>query len=189
MSHRTESHFQHNSASGATKNGESSEGSVLASSGEASQFEQLRSVRPISFVKLGMQAFGIAVVGFVGMFGYAWWETKNLELAWPYMNGQRVFALPATVFLGEVPKGTVAGSRIRIVNMGSESTSVLGAQKSCSCITLTEFPLEIPAGSSLEIDFLMTVPDTETAFSHSVRFFTSDFGFATKSVAIAGVSR
>lgn len=188
MSHLIESHCEQDPANGTIESGESS-GNPASSSDEASQVEPLLVGRSGSVVNFGAQAFALAALGFVGMFGYAWWKTKEIELAWPYMNGQRVFTSPASVFLGEVPKGTSAGSRIRIVNLGSESKSILGAQKSCPCITITDFPIEIPARGTHEIDFLLTVPNEETAFSHSVTFFTDEFGVATMSVNITGVSR
>jgi hypothetical protein len=117
-------------------------------------------------------AFAIPIV-FLGVaVGWAYFRSGSWALVLPYLSGERLLVEPTMVQLGEQKPGAVAEFRVRLLNATPGDVRLLGAQKSCSCITVDDLPLSIPAGHSLELQFLVHIANTTGEMRHSVKFFT-----------------
>lgn len=135
------------------------------------------------------QIFLFAALGFAGMFGYAWWRTQDLGSAWPYMNGQRVFAVPHFVFVGEIEKNSDVAADVRFRNLDSSDHTIVGARKSCSCISTDEFPIIVPARGEAVVKVQFRAKKVESAFEHKIGFFMDAHQYTVVPVQIAGIAR
>lgn len=137
------------------------------------------------------QIFLYAVLGFAGMFGYAWWRTHDLGLAWPYMNGQRVFASPLDVNLSSVRAGTQTKVRVSFRNASIGSVCLLGLKTSCVCVnTVEQFPLVLSGGETKEICILLEPPkQVDVPFRVVLGAITSEPTIPASSITITGVTK
>jgi hypothetical protein len=125
-----------------------------------------------SKIGLLLAAFAIPLV-FLGVtVGWAFFRSGSWVLILPYLRGERLLVEPTTVRLGDQKPGGVAEFQVRVVNATPGDVRLLGAQKSCSCITVDDLPLLIPAGQFLELQFQVHIANTTGEMRHSVKFFT-----------------
>ncbi|HUE13088.1 MAG TPA: hypothetical protein VMR25_02885 [Planctomycetaceae bacterium] len=117
-------------------------------------------------------AFAIPIVLLGITAGWAYFRSGSWVLVLPYLSGERLLVEPTTVRLGEQKPGTVAEFQVRVLNATPGDVRLLGAQKTCSCITVDDLPLLIPAGHSLELQFQVHIASTTGVMRHSVKFFT-----------------
>jgi Protein of unknown function (DUF1573) len=111
--------------------------------------------------------FGTMLVGF------AWLKTGSLAHAWPWLHGQKLLFEPMRVELGGIERSKILDRSIRVTNPSSKPLSLLGAQRSCNCMTLEEFPLTIPAGKSHDLLLKVASGSGPGAFEYSIKFFTN----------------
>ena len=121
-----------------------------------------------------LQVLAIALI-FLGLIlGWAWFQAGSPTLMAPYLRGECLLVEPTTITLGHQDKLTVIDRTVRLVNRTSHDVAVLGAQKSCGCIALDEFPLTVKSGESRELKMQVGMPYEAGAFEKSVKFFTDD---------------
>ncbi len=63
---------------------------------------------------------------------------------------------------------------VHVQNTADKEMRLLGAYLSCGCMSLEELPLTIPARSNRRVEINLTLPDAETDFTLSVKFFSDD---------------
>ncbi len=144
-------------------------------------------VRSSSRWSVTLQVCGIAVVFLSALAGHALWRTGSPGLVWPYLAGQRLFFEPTQMTLGEVPRGTQEVQReVRVLNAGSNAIRLLGAQRSCGCIALDEFPITVPAGEEKSLRLKIGMPREPAPFEHSIKFFSDERGSSSVVVKIDG---
>jgi hypothetical protein len=88
--------------------------------------------------------------------------------------------------VGSISCGSAFEAELRFRNFGSKPITILGAQKSCGCIELGEFPLSIPAGSTRSVVVKLQAPTKSTEFEQSVTFFSDERSVAQHVVKLQG---
>ena len=121
--------------------------------------------------------------------GYAAFRAGSVGRALPYLIGQRVFVEPV-INLGAVRCGDEVNVKVHVVNSGSGSVTVVGARKSCGCIGIEAFPVEVQAGCNYPLQLKFRVPESETKFVYSVELYIAEEGqnFLPFSIALSGVA-
>lgn len=130
----------------------------------------------------------IAIVFSLAIFCFTWWKTNSLFHVLPYLRGQYLAIEPIEVNIGVVPAGTEVESIVRVSNFGSQSRTLVGSQRSCSCITLDELPVEIPAGEHRDINFVVSMPRKPSSFEHLFLLYTDAKDYSPLQVKIVGVA-
>ena len=129
---------------------------------------------------------GLLLIALV--FGYGTWVTGSVSKALPYFSGQGLFVESDDINLGAIPLGKAdLVVEINLLNLSSDTISVIGAKTSCSCMQLGDFPVSLSPGQkhALKIEYLPS--DKTGAFEHKVLLFTDEPGFTTREVSIDGV--
>lgn len=144
-------------------------------------------IRTSSWRSFILQVSGL-VLFFAGLLlGHAFWRTGSLALVWPYLAGQRLFFEPTDISLGALPRETQAVQReLRVINTGSKPLRVLGAQRSCACVALDEFPIAVPAGDEVHLRLQIGMPGKPMPFEHYLKFFSDESGCSAVVVTIRG---
>jgi len=89
--------------------------------------------------------------------------------------------------IGPVPRGTQEVEReLRVINTGSDAIRLLGAQKTCGCIALDEFPITVPAGKERYLRVKIGMPREPSPFEHSIKFFFDARGYSSVVVKVSG---
>lgn len=77
---------------------------------------------------------------------------------------------------------------MRVINTGSNAIRLLGAQRSCGCIALDEFPIAVPAGEEKHLRLKIGMPREPVSFEHSIKFFSDEPGYSSIVVRIVGIA-
>jgi hypothetical protein len=108
-------------------------------------------------------------------FAYATWRTGSPLRTIPYLTGQRLMFDVSKIDLGTIDLGTEKLIvPVHVQNTADKEMRLLGAYLSCGCMSLEELPLTIPARSNRRVEINLTLPDAETDFTLSVKFFSDD---------------
>lgn len=124
----------------------------------------------------------------IAIVGYASYRTGSLRLALPYLMGQRFFVAESKLSLGEVVCGTEVSSGVRLANLGSSPAAVIGARKSCSCIAVGQFPIEVPSGGERLIELRLQTPKSQTEFVYYIEIYVADREFSTFQIELSGTA-
>ncbi len=144
--------------------------------------------------RLGMRLVVEIAIGtlllFLLIFGCAAYYAGSVGRAWPYLMGQRLFVSTRRLDLGSVLSGTELKESVRLINRSSEPLRILGARKSCSCITLDSFPLQVPAGGYHDLQLKLRVPELQpgvpSALSQSVELYVEDQRLTQYKIVLSG---
>lgn len=147
--------------------------------------EELTRAPRSRFVQI-LQVIGLTALFAAAFVGYAWWQTGSFSHVGAYLQGVRVFFTPMQVEMNGVVGGTIMERSIRVTNLSSRPISLIGAEKSCSCIATSDFPVEIPSHDSREIRLRIGIPSTRGHFAQAITIFTSDLTSAGTLINIAG---
>jgi len=115
----------------------------------------------------------IAVFMLALLFAYGRWRTGSVELVWPWLMGRQLLFTPIKVELGNVSPNQMIEKQIRVINLSSKRLSIVGSQKSCGCIGLDEFPIDIDSGRSQNLRINIVAATAAGKFEHYVKFFTN----------------
>jgi Protein of unknown function (DUF1573) len=107
--------------------------------------------------------------------GWGSLRSGSPRLLLPYLSGERLLITPTTLQLGNLKGSDVAEATVLFVNRTGKNVTVVGAQKSCSCIKTEELPVTVPDGGSRELHLEIHIAKRSGSFRESVKFFT-DFG-------------
>jgi len=129
---------------------------------------------------------GATLVIFSLVLGFASYRAGSVFRALPYLMGQRFFVPETKIILGEVLVGTDVERSIQLINGSSEPASILGARKSCGCISLDQFPFQVAANDERQLQLKLTVPSEPTDFVHTVELYVDDQQFSTFQIVLSG---
>ncbi len=133
-----------------------------------------------------IQVAAIALLLGAVVVGVTRWRTGSMGRVWPYLAGQRLLIEPTHMDLGDVEKASVHERELRVLNLGSKPLKLLGAQRSCGCISLDEFPIVVPACEEIHLPLKIGMPGKPMPFEHSVKFFSDESGGSSVVVTITG---
>jgi len=154
--------------------------STAKESGDAIPAADARASSWRSFI---LQVSTITLLLVCLLVGHAFWRTRSPALVWPYLAGQRLFVVPSQLSLGPVPRKTQTIEReVRVINTGSKPVQLLGAQRTCDCIALDEFPIVVSAGEAKPLRLKIGMPRKPAPFEHSIKFFSDEHGYASSFV-------
>jgi hypothetical protein len=118
----------------------------------------------VQVVMMALLMLGIVI-------GYGRWRTGSLDLVWPWIVGQQLLFSPSNINLGAVPANQIIEKQIRVLNVSSAPLSLLGSQKTCNCIGLDEFPIEIAPEQTFVLRIRIRTEVKHGDFSHSIKIF------------------
>lgn len=132
-----------------------------------------------------VQIGGIALLMATMLFGFAWWSTGSVEFVRPWLSGQRVVFTPTDIDCGAVSAGTIIDQHVRVANLSSRPLTLTGAQQSCRCIALNEFPIVIRPRQEHQLDLKIGTPPNAGPFQQSVKIFFDDLGSSSVTVTVS----
>ncbi len=121
--------------------------------------------------------------------GFAWWRTGSISDVLPYLQGQRLLVHPLKLELGDQPLDTVIDKSVTVVNATGSDVTFLGAQKSCTCVALDDFPLTVPPGETCQLKLSLAMPRKPGSFEQSVKYFTDYDNPSVFSVTVTATVR
>lgn len=121
--------------------------------------------------------------------GYAAYCSGSIGSALSFLSGQRIFVDPK-IDLGKVRCGENVNAKIEVNNSSGKSVSVVGARKSCGCIGLEAFPVEVKAGSTYPLGLVIQIPEKSTKFAQFIELYIAEEGqsFVPFSVSLSGIA-
>jgi hypothetical protein len=122
----------------------------------------------------------------ISSIAHALWRTADPTISLGYLFGKRFFCVPERLHVGAIACGSTFEVELRFRNFGNRAVTVLGAQKSCGCIELGEFPISVPARSSKSLVVKLQAPTRSKEFDYSVAFFSDEEFVAQHTVEILG---
>jgi hypothetical protein len=131
----------------------------------------------------------LSILVFCSIIGWAYSRTGSARLIPRFLNGERLIVDPRNITLGDVRQGTTAQCSIHVVNATGAEMKLLGAQRTCACITVNDFPLSIPPSSDRELPLTLNVGERSGELDESVKFFTDYAGLQTFEVNVHAVAR
>ncbi len=131
---------------------------------------------------------GATLVVLLLVLGFAAYRAGSVVRALPYLMGQRFFVPETEIILGEVPVGTDVERSIRLINGSSEPASILGARKSCGCISLDSFPFQVPPHDERQLQLKLQVPSEPIDFVHTVELYVDDQQFSSFQIVLSGTT-
>jgi hypothetical protein len=127
---------------------------------------------PVIRWRIVQRVLALALIFLGIVFGWAYLQTRSAALVIPLLSGERLLVEPTAISLGQQKPRAVSERNVRIVNLTSDKVTVLGAERSCGCITMDDFPLLIPAGESREVHLKIHINRDSGEYDESVKFFT-----------------
>lgn len=137
-------------------------------------------------VAFAMQVVVISLVILSALFGYGRWRTGSVDLILPWLMGQQMVFTPIQLDLGTISANQVLEREIKVTNVSANPLSLLGSQKSCGCLTLDEFPIEIPAMTSHKLLLKITVGTKSGKFAYTIKFFLDGQAYSFVVVTVKG---
>lgn len=119
---------------------------------------------------------------------YIWWRTGTLKAIPAYLAGA-VLDVQRTIDLGAVKPEVELTVNIPMRNIGSDVCRVLGVKKSCNCLSVGSFPVELAASELKDISVKFRPPPSNQPFEHEITLFTDADGMARVPVRIVGYSQ
>ena len=121
-------------------------------------------------------SFACTTMGFAGLiliaiFSYGTIQTGDFKLGWPWLTGQRLVFKPTQIELGTVEGEKWIETEVYVINLSKTPVKILGSQKSCGCIGVGEFPVEIPANTTHSLKIRYATLNKPGTFEHFVKYF------------------
>ena len=132
------------------------------------------------------RVLGIAVLMLAVVAGYGRWCTGSLELVWPWLTGQSLVFKPMKIELGTVEAKKWIETEVYVINLSNAPKALLGSQKSCGCIGVGEFPIEIPANSTHILKIRYSTLNKPGSFEHFVKYFSDDSECRVTQISMRG---
>jgi hypothetical protein len=124
-----------------------------------------------SWYSSAMQIVAIAMLLLSIVIGYGRWRTGAFGLVWPWLSGNQLLFTPTNIELGKVAANAVIDQQIQVRNVSTIPLTILGAQASCRCIGLDNFPIKVAAGEQQILKIRIASGPRPGRLSHSIKFF------------------
>jgi hypothetical protein len=104
----------------------------------------------------------IALVGLMILAAIGCWKYGSLSSA---ILASRGYALAVDPDANNPPAVLTAGAenviQVRVRNLRSEPVAILGAEASCRCSSVSNLPLTVPPGGSIDLPVTITAADSD----------------------------
>ena len=133
----------------------------------------------------------IALTCFFVAFAYGTIRSGDVRRALSFLMGQRIFIDHHLVNLGTVHNEQVLGINIKIINLSTESDTLIGVQASCACLSINEnLPLPIGPREAKDISLRMKAPkQLGRPFEISTTVLTQKSGSLRPTFKVIGQTR
>ncbi len=115
------------------------------------------TLRRFASVLVGYLAGPLLIGGllFLAFYGWSIWRFGSLTNGISFVDGAVLIPEEPRLDLGEVPAGTVAEGTFVLRNLTSDPVTVIGGNPSCSCMVLSDMPINIDpmSSASLSVQF------------------------------------
>jgi hypothetical protein len=102
------------------------------------------------------------------------------------INGQRVFPDSVVVELGDVDGGSIVNTAVIARNYSSSVRRITGMRSDCTCVSVTDLPVDILGKSACPIAIRVHVTNRSGSLNHTIQFFTDDGGLRSFNVCVKG---
>lgn len=134
--------------------------------------------------------FSLVVLGLVGLALLARVEFGSIPSALSYLRGARLIPLCYSVQAGPVARGEERTLEFKLRNWSDKPIVILGAKSSCTCVSLGDFPVQVPPGGTNNLGVrLRTNKRKPGPISERVRIYTDEEGSGGLALAVTGVVR
>lgn len=128
----------------------------------------------------------IAFIAFVTIFCFASWRTRSSIRAWQYLQGQRLF-LPKELHFDNAVLGTEkVTAELHVLNASVRPIHLIGANKSCPCIGLNDFPIVVPVGREVQVNVTIELPQKLDDYSQSFKFYSEELIEGSSLIEVKG---
>jgi len=118
--------------------------------------------------------------------GIGWWRSGGMATSWAYLQGERLIFTPANIIIDNAKPNEVIERTVLVRNLSNETVTLLGSQKSCGCITLNDFPIEIKPHQRYELTIKIDIPKKPEPIDNFVKVFTDLEGMASVTIKVSG---
>lgn len=114
-----------------------------------------------------------ATLGGVAGTGWGMLKFGSLGATFAYFHGHVLYAGSGPKNLGKIPANKPAPVSFLVKNLTSQTVTVLGAETSCGCVTVSDLPVKIGPGAECELTFMVVAPEQAVgkAFQQAIRLF------------------
>jgi len=121
--------------------------------------------------------------------GIGWWRSGGMATSWAYLQGERLIFTPANIIIENAKPNEVIERTVLVRNLSNETVTLLGSQKSCGCITLNVFPIEIKPHHKQELIIKIATPKKPEKFENFVKIFTDLQGMTSVTIEVTGTAK
>jgi len=132
-------------------------------------------------------AIGVGCV--FAFFCYGWWSTGSIRESVMYMNGQRLFLKPSAIDLGNIKTSEIINISFGVRNLSVTPVKLIGAKKTCSCISIDSFPQVILPREEKELVFSIQAPQHTGTFTQSLTAYTDADAHFPLTLTVKGVAQ
>lgn len=130
--------------------------------------------------------YGMAIGGGVILLACVWaWIDRSFGSMAGFAaaaQGQRLYITPAQIDLGRVPAGKEKAAVVRAHNLTGHAIRIVGAQPSCSCVSVLNLPISLAPHAAADISLVVKVHESETR--QTVEFFADDGSLTARQITL-----
>jgi hypothetical protein len=104
--------------------------------------------------------------------GWTLFRVHSFALVVPYLRGERLLVDTSALSLGEQKTKSVVERHIHVLNLSDSDVTLLGANRTCSCLSVDSFPITISRGEGRNVTIKSRMRNEPSEYEESVRFFT-----------------
>ena len=119
-------------------------------------------------------------------FGIGWWRSGGMSTSLAYLQGERLIFQPANIIIENAKSGETVERTVVVKNLSNKTITLLGSQKSCGCITLNQFPIEIKPHGKFELKLKIGIPKKAEPIDNFVKIFTDLEGMVSVTINVSG---
>lgn len=120
---------------------------------------------------------------------YALWRTNSTSLILPFLLGKAIVFTPPNVIVGDVGVNQEVSTKVSVFNLSNKPVTLVGAHKSCRCLSVDSFPIVIPSGKEHSINLKLVAPGKQSEFKYDLGFYTNDANYVPIIVSLSGYAR
>jgi hypothetical protein len=124
----------------------------------------------------------VVVFGYLGIVRF---QVGSFSEILPYINGKRLFHEPAFIDLTKHrSRDGVFEVSVVFTNRSGNNKTLMGATRSCSCISTESFPIIVPPNKSIELS--IKVRESSQPQESAIEFYSDDSGSSGNKIVLSG---
>lgn len=165
--------------------GENCRPSGIDAAAETHTVERRRQYKVFAIQSAGIGALFVGIV-----VGWAYWQAGSAAFILPYLHGERFVIRPTQFVFDDVKPGSTVKAALHIANLSGSEVRLIGAEKSCSCLTLEDLPIRVASGQQRDLTVEYAIgPGARGEGQQSVTFYTDSSDAPTITVRLRAIVR